>query len=124
MLPFLIVTPIVSTMRVLMEHGEANPNNLYHSGTYYRTGFVMRWLYLFELGDCHVVHHLYPAIPYYRCKDAANRLHPFLMRNGVVERSLWQLMFGWFVQNQPHRYLWKLEPTIVVESQRVKGANG
>lgn len=106
-LPLLVVVPLVSSFRVIMEHAEANSANLYHTGVYYRTGFILDRLYLSHLADSHFVHHFFQAIPLYRCKKVANMLHPMLLREGVIERhSVLQILKGWYLENQKHRQLW------------------
>jgi fatty acid desaturase len=106
-LPFVIVSPVISAVRVMLEHGEANPDNLFHSGTYYRSGIISRLIFFWDLGDTHLVHHIFPAIPFYRLKTTANLLRPFLLAQGVRERtSMWQLVWGYFVSGQPHREMW------------------
>lgn len=106
-LPFVIVSPVISAVRVMLEHGEANPDNLFHSGTYYRSGPIARLVFFWDLGDTHLVHHIFPAIPFYRLKPAADLLRPFLLKQGVIERrSMWQLLIGYFVEGQPHRGQW------------------
>lgn len=106
-LPLLIVVPFVSGFRVIMEHAEANRENLYHTGVYYRTGPILDFLYLSHLGDSHFVHHWFQAVPFYRCKRVADMLHPMMLREGVIERrSVLGILKGWFIDNQKHRQLW------------------
>lgn len=106
-LPLLIVTPVASTLRVVLEHADADPGNDFHLGTYYRTGLVTRVLFVADSGDCHLVHHIFSQIPWYRMGRATRLMRPILLREGVVERrSLPQLLLGWFVRCYPHRSLW------------------
>ena len=110
-LPFVLVTPIVSAIRVLLEHGEANPDNVFHTGTYHRSGVLTR--ILFSAGSIHVIHHIFQGIPFYRCTRAANLAHDALLRNGVVEqKSFVKLVVGFWIQNQPHRKLWRREASV------------
>jgi fatty acid desaturase len=107
LLPLLVVTPVASMLRVILEHAEATPGNVFHSGTFYRTGFVTRPLFFWDAGDCHVVHHLYPAIPFYRMGEALSLLTPILKEHGARERrSLVDVIHGYFVRNEPHRSTW------------------
>jgi len=106
-LPMLVVTPIASMLRIMLEHAEATPGNAFHSGTFYRTGFVTRPLFFWDAGDCHVVHHLYPAIPFYRMGEALSLLTPILKEHGARERrSFVGVLHGYFVRNEPHRAAW------------------
>lgn len=106
-LPLLIVTPIASSLRVVLEHADADPDNNFHLGTYYRTGIVTRVLFVADSGDCHLVHHIFSQIPWYRMGRATRLMRSILIQEGVVERrSLPQLLVGWFVRCYPHRSLW------------------
>jgi fatty acid desaturase len=106
-LPLLVMGPIANTARTILEHAEVNPNNAFHIATFYRTGPVTRLFFLWDSGDCHLIHHLYATIPYYRVGRALDLMRPILLRNGVIERtSIVELAWGWFVANRPHRSLW------------------
>jgi fatty acid desaturase len=106
LIPLMVVTPIVSSIRIILEHGEVNPDNVFHNSTYYRLGPLLRFL-LPAQGDTHLMHHLYPGIPIYNLKRSAVLSHDCLIRNGVVERpSLFKILWGWFIENQPHRRMW------------------
>lgn len=106
-LPLLVMTPAVSSLRVILEHAEADPGNSFHIATYYRCGAVTRALFLADAGDCHLVHHIFSQIPWYRMSEATRLMRPLLLKQGVAERnSLVQLLSGWFVRCYPHRSLW------------------
>jgi len=107
LIPALFITPIAGTLRIILEHAEANPNNPYHIATYYKTGLISQLVFLWDSGDCHLIHHIYPGIPFYRMRRANKLIRPFLLENGVVERtSLSELVWGWYIKNHPHRSLW------------------
>ncbi|MFQ5846020.1 MAG: fatty acid desaturase family protein [Planctomycetota bacterium] len=107
-LPFLVTFPVANALRLVLEHAETNPENAYHCATYYRTGPVSRLLFFWDAGDCHLVHHLFPNIPFYRMGRACRILRPLLVERGVRERrSLVELCYGYFVRNEPHRTLWQ-----------------
>ena len=106
-LPLLIATPLASTMRIILEHGDVDDGNEFHLGTYYRTGMVTRILFVVNSGDCHLIHHIFDHIPWYRMARAARLMRPILLEKGVTERrSLLQLLRGWFIDGFPHRSLW------------------
>lgn len=107
LLPVLVIAPFANTLRIIIEHGETDPDNPFHLATFYKTGPISRLLFFWDSGDCHLVHHLYPRIPYYRISKALDVMRPSLLERGVVERQsfLW-LLEGWFVSNHGHRTLW------------------
>ena len=107
LLPLATSLPLVSGLRVLLEHAEADPGNPLHCGTWYRSGRISRLLFAADAGDCHVVHHLFPGIPSYRMASALRALRPSFLAGGVAERtSLMQLVCLWFLRCAPHRQPW------------------
>ena len=106
-LPLLIVVPVAGMVRLILEHGEVNPKSIFNCATFYRTGLVSRLLFFWDAGDCHIVHHIYPAIPFYRMGEALALIRPILLAQGARERrSLAALLYGFFIRNEPHRTLW------------------
>jgi fatty acid desaturase len=106
-LPLLVVLPVINAVRTVLEHAETNPENLFHCATFYRTGPLTRLLFYWDGGDCHLVHHIFPNIPFYRMGKAVDLFRPYLVARGVRERrSLPALLYGFFVRNEPHRALW------------------
>lgn len=111
-LPVLVMGPIVNTLRIILEHGDANPDNPFHWSTWYRTGPLSRLLFFWDSGDCHVIHHVYPRLPFYHMGRAVSLMGPVLLAQGVVERrSYLQLLQGWFVHGYAHRSVWPLKKT-------------
>jgi fatty acid desaturase len=54
-------------------------------------------------GDCHVVHHFYANIPFYRIGCAVRLIRPILISHRVYEhRSLTRLMRQWFADARAH----------------------
>lgn len=109
LVPSFVMIPALNTIRILIEHADLNPDNPYHIATFYRTSWLTRFIYLWDSGDCHLVHHIYPTVPYYRIGKALKLMRPFLLERGVVERRAYgALIWGWFVKNYPHRSLWPI----------------
>lgn len=107
LLPVLIMGPIVNSLRIVIEHAEANPDNPWHWSTCYRTGPLTRLLFFWDSGDCHVIHHIFPRLPFYHMGRAVELMRPLLLAHGVVERrSFLALLKGWFIQGHAHRNLW------------------
>ncbi len=107
LLPFIIILPVLNSLRIIIEHADANPDNPFNLSTFYKTGLITRPLFLWDSGDCHVVHHIFPRIPWYRMGSAVDRISPILEQHGAVKRtSFWWLIKGWYINNYPHRSLW------------------
>ncbi len=107
LLPLAIVAPAASTVRVILEHAECDSDNVFHCATFYRTGLVSGPVFFWDAGDCHIVHHLYPAIPFYRMPEAARVMAPVFAAHGARERrSLLPLLHGWFWRTEAHRTVW------------------
>jgi fatty acid desaturase len=106
-LPIFLTLPLASTLRTAIEHAEVDPTNPVFAATYYRTHLLTRLAFFADSGDCHLVHHLYPAIPFYRVGRALAVMRPYFLRHGVVERrSLWALAYGYVWKAYPYRQRW------------------
>lgn len=103
LLPFAFVTPAFNTVRIVLEHFDLGRDNPFWVGTFYRTGFITRPMFLWSTGDCHLVHHFYANIPFYRMPEALRLIAPILRREGVYEhRSLIPLLADWFSCSRGH----------------------
>lgn len=103
LVPFVFVLPLLNTVRVVLEHYDLDAGNPFWAGTFYRTGPVTRIMFWWIGGDCHVIHHVYATIPWYRLPRAIRLMRPILLRNGVFEhRSLGRLLLDWFMARRPH----------------------
>ena len=110
LLPTLLVLPLANTLRIIIEHADINPDNPFHQSTCYRTGLLSRIVFLWDSGDCHIIHHVFPHMPWYRVGEATDLMRPTLLAQSVIERtSFWSLVKGWYVDNYPHRSLWPLD---------------
>lgn len=108
LLPLLVVMPVFNTVRIVLEHFDLDARNPFWTGTFYRTGPLTRTMFWWIGGDCHVVHHFYATIPWYRLPRAIRLIRPVLLRNGVHEhRSLARLLLDWFSARRPH---WSVPP--------------
>jgi fatty acid desaturase len=105
--PLLLVAPTLNCLRVAIEHAEVDSSNPFWLATNYRSGLVSQFIFVCGAGDCHIVHHAFPKIPFYRCPRAARLLQPLLKEKGVVERrSFWFMMKCWFVDGAAHGTVW------------------
>jgi fatty acid desaturase len=107
-LPFAVVTPLLNTVRIVLEHFDLEPANPFWVGTNYRTGILTQLAFWWDSGDCHLVHHFYPSIPFYRMRKALALVRPILAREGVQEhRSVTPLLRQWFSASRGY---WSLPP--------------
>jgi len=110
LLPLVVVTPLASSVRVVLEHADVDAHDPLHNSTIYRTGFISRFVFLGSAGDCHLVHHLYPRIPFYNMGKALRLMRPIIVEDGRNEhRSIGRLLYLWFVANQAHGQPWQHE---------------
>lgn len=108
LLPLVIVLPIASTIRLVLEHADVDTQNPLQIATYYRTNPCTRLLFFYDSGDCHLVHHLFPKIPYYNIHKADIALAPIIKKYQVTEHhSIIRLLYGYFVLNLQHRHSWQ-----------------
>jgi fatty acid desaturase len=116
LLPFFTVTPLLNTLRIVLEHFDLDRSNALWVGTFYRTGPLTRLMFWWGAGDCHMVHHFYANIPFYRMPQALRLIRPILLRQGVHEhRSLVPLLRDWFCNARGH---WSMPATAVKASER------
>lgn len=103
LLPFATVTPLLNTVRIVLEHFDLGRENPLWVGTFYRTGPLTQLMYWWGAGDCHMVHHFYANIPFYRMPAALRLMRPILRREGVHEHAfLPGLLADWFSGSRAH----------------------
>jgi fatty acid desaturase len=106
-LPIAVVATFLSSVRVILEHGHLDPGNPWSMATYYRTGWLTKALFMVNAGDSHLVHHIFPRVPWYNMPELVRLVEPHLLAHGVKPiDSIWRLLWDWFVLNKPHRSDW------------------
>ena len=105
-LPVVVFGPLVLMMRFVFQHGETDVDNPFHVALYYRNHWLARVLTYNAIGDAHMAHHFFPTIPFYRLGEAASLFHPVVSRHGVVERSFFEALYGFFIEGQAMRSRW------------------
>jgi len=106
-LPLIFALPLASTFRTILEHADIQPENPFNSATFYKTGPVSRLLFFWNCGDCHIAHHFFPLIPFYRMNDALKLMNPIFQEQGAIEqRSVAKIFYRWFIDNKPHGTKW------------------
>lgn len=107
-LPLFVVIPVLNAVRLVLEHAEIDSDLGVHCATYYRTGLITQVIFMAGVGDCHLVHHLFPSIPFYQLPKAVTELRPVLTELGALERrSLCRILIAYFVRCQPYGSLWE-----------------
>ncbi|MCP5245507.1 MAG: fatty acid desaturase [Burkholderiales bacterium] len=107
-LPLFLAMPLASTLRTVLEHADIQPENPFNTSTNFKTGFVSRLLFFWDSGDCHIVHHFFPSIPFYRIGSALELMSPIFKEKGAIEqKSLVKIIYKWFVENRVHGTNWQ-----------------
>lgn len=107
LLPVLVVTPTLNAIRILIEHAHIQSLGGLSLATYYRTGPISRVMFFWDSGDCHVVHHIYANIPFYRMNRALEIFCPIFEEWGLKPiRSFGWLLSSWFIDVKPHGQDW------------------
>lgn len=107
--PLLIVAPVVNTVRIVLEHADADISsaNAFQFGTAYRTGLLTRVAFLWDSGDCHLIHHIFPRMPYYRVGRCVDLLDDVIRTENPRQRhNLLALLKGWYIDGHGHRTPW------------------
>ncbi len=109
LIPVTVVTPALNTFRIIIEHAHVDPTNNYWLATPYRTGFFGKFLFLADSGDCHILHHIFPRVPWYGMPQLVRASESFFEAKGVVYKGSYiTLLKGWFINNYPHRSKWSV----------------
>ncbi|MGB7180696.1 MAG: fatty acid desaturase [Burkholderiaceae bacterium] len=121
--PLLIVAPLLNSFRIIIEHAHRQTGEKCGIATYYKTGFLSRAIFLWDSGDCHVLHHLFPAIPFYRISRGLRLAQPVLRSWGFVSiDSYSELLRGWFLRAYPHGTDWRKLAQETALKERSPGA--
>jgi fatty acid desaturase len=108
-IPLILVAPAFNTFRIVIEHAHVDPGNKYWLATPYRTGFFGKFFFLADSGDCHILHHIFPRVPWYGMPQLVRASEPFFEAKGVVYKGgFLTLLKGWFIDNFPHRSKWSI----------------
>jgi fatty acid desaturase len=109
-LPALIVLPMIDASRSILEHADADPAHpeTGQFATFYKTNFFTQYIFLCDMGDCHLVHHVFDCIPFYRIPKAVTLMRPYLLKKGVNEHTSYlKLLYGFYIKELPQRAPWK-----------------
>ncbi len=96
-LPLVLVTPISNSIRTATEHTEFDSGTPYQISCCYRSNAIARIAFFWGVGDCHIIHHIFPRIPFYRTTAALRLMRPVFLAHGVNDRaSLAAVVSEWF----------------------------
>jgi fatty acid desaturase len=108
LIPIAVIATCLSSIRIVLEHSCVDPTNPWSLATYYRSGWLIKVLFLADAGDCHLVHHIFPRVPWYNMAKFVRRVEPYLFAHNVRPSApFWKLLRCWFLDNLPHRTLWR-----------------
>lgn len=109
LLPLLIVMPLWSVLRLILEHAATDPTNPLACSTYYKTNFITSWMFFCDSGDCHLVHHLFPGVPSYNINRALKLIRPYLEQENIIEyKSILSLCYMYFINIRKYCTNWHL----------------
>jgi fatty acid desaturase len=108
-IPTLVIAPLLNSLRIILEHANVDPTNKYWLATPYKTGWFTQLLFLADSGDCHLLHHVFPRVPWYRMPALVKAAQPYFESKSVTySHSYPALIYGWFISNFAHRTKWPL----------------
>lgn len=105
-IPVIIVIPFLLAIKHACQHSETDVNNSMHVATSFKSNFLVNILYCCALGDVHLVHHLFPRIPFWKTPKAARLFSNILIVHNVPKRSLLEVLAGYYLKGKPYRKRW------------------
>lgn len=111
LLPLVLWAPVINTIRVVGDHAVVDTSNEYWLSTLYPSSYFSV-LFLYESGEFHQIHHIFPKIPFYRMPSALRAMKPTFVQMGLnEERSLMRLLILWFAGRFEHGTAWRKNET-------------
>ncbi len=107
LLPFIIFTPVVYSLKFALQHSETDVTNPFHASVFIRTNFIVRILFYFSLGDLHIIHHFFPRLPSWKLPKAARMMNGIILSHNVPKRTIREVLVGYYLKGHPYRELWK-----------------
>lgn len=107
LLPLMMVSPVFSAIRYVLEHADYDPETPMQIATCYQGNTLIHGVFFYDSGECHLIHHLYAGIPYYRMWAARRVMRPIFIKHGVtIHQSLGKLIYGFLIKHMPTRTPW------------------
>ncbi|MGB0390806.1 MAG: fatty acid desaturase family protein [Salibacteraceae bacterium] len=105
-IPTIIVMPALLSVKNATQHSETDVNNNMHLSAYFKANLFIRVLYCCSLGDVHLVHHIFPKIPFWKTPKAARIFEETIEAHGVPKRTFTEVLIGYYFQGMPYRKRW------------------
>lgn len=86
LVPLFFVAPAVNSLREAAEHFDVQLDNPYSIATAWEPGWFTA-TFNHQTGTTHWVHHMWPNIPHYRCREAWREMRPLVEAAGVEVKS-------------------------------------
>lgn len=106
LIPHIIFAPLLVSIKNALQHTEADVDNPLHIAVYIKNNLFMRLFYSNSIGEMHLVHHIFPRIPFWKSAKAAKLFRPTLLKYKVPERGLWEVLKGYYIKGNPYRKPW------------------
>jgi len=107
LIPVMVVVPALLSIKNAFQHSETDINNSMHLAQNYRGNLLIRVVYCCSLGDVHIVHHIFPRIPFWKTPKAARLIRGTLEAQNVPKRTFFEILYGYYIKGRPYRTLWK-----------------
>lgn len=105
-IPVLIIVPALLSIKNACQHSETDVNNSMHLSVCFKANFFLRVLYCCSLGDVHIVHHIFPRIPFWKTPKAARLFRETIKAENVPIRTFSEVLIGYYIKGKPYRKLW------------------
>lgn len=107
LIPHIIFAPLLVSIKNAFQHTEADVNNPLHIAVYVKNNLFMRLFYSNSIGEMHLVHHIFPRIPFWKSTKAAKLFRPTFLKHKVPERGVWEVLKGYYIKGNPYRKPWR-----------------
>lgn len=105
-LPFLIFTPILYSLKIAGQHSETDINNVFHTAVFFKSNFIIRVLFLNSIGDAHVIHHIFPRISTWKLGKACTLLNEEIIKHKVPRRKFGEVLYRYYIKGDKYRERW------------------
>jgi len=107
LIPVVVVVPALLSIKNACQHSETDVNNSMHLAQNYKASLLIRVIYCCSLGDVHIVHHIFPRIPFWKTPKAARLMRATLEAHNVPKRTFFEILYGYYIKGRPYRTLWE-----------------